>query len=233
MESNFTKKAVFIALLSGALTTVSAQQLQKIGDNPFTINSKAVLDIESTTKGFLMPRMTTTQRTAMFTVATATAEGLQVYDLTTQSIWNYNGTAWINKFSNALAESFVFVGNATGVATGVALSGDLKISNAGAVSIREAISTKTAAYTALLTDHTLLCNTTTAAFTLTLPTPDATATATNNVGKVYVISKIDEGSNVLTFSPALYTSATATVTTLNFVKSFRVKSDGTNWYVIN
>ena len=243
MDSNFTKKAIFIALFSCALTSVSAQQQQKIGNNSFSINSAAALEIESTTKGFLMPRMTTTDRVAILPLDAAAdapsmakkaaAKGLQVYDTVTTSIWTYNGATWVNTFSAALAESFVFVGNATGVATAVALTGDVKISNTGVVSIREAISTKTAAYTALLTDQTLLCNTTSAAFTLTLPAPDATATVANNVGKVYVISKIDEGSNVLTFSPALYISATSTVTTLNFVKSFRVKSDGTNWYVIN
>ena len=52
----------------------------------------ALLDVSSTTKGFLPPRMTTTQRTAITTPAT----GLQVYDNSTNSLWYYNGTVWIN-----------------------------------------------------------------------------------------------------------------------------------------
>jgi hypothetical protein len=40
---------------------VSAQIVQKFGDNSNTINDKAVLEIESTTKGFTS-RMTKTQR---------------------------------------------------------------------------------------------------------------------------------------------------------------------------
>jgi hypothetical protein len=53
-------------------------------------NSSAMLDIESTTKGMLIPRMTTTQRTAI----SSPASGLLVYDNTTSSFWFYNGSAW-------------------------------------------------------------------------------------------------------------------------------------------
>jgi hypothetical protein len=53
--------------------------------------ASAVVDVTSTTKGFLFPRMTTTQRNAI----TSPAEGLVVYDLTWHSILYYNGTNWI------------------------------------------------------------------------------------------------------------------------------------------
>ena len=46
---------------------ISMSQLQaqiKIGDNPQTIHPNALLELESTTKGLLIPRMTTTQRDA-------------------------------------------------------------------------------------------------------------------------------------------------------------------------
>jgi hypothetical protein len=52
--------------------------------------SSAKLDVSSTTKGFLMPRMTTAQRNA---ISTATA-GLQVFDLTTNSPWYYANSTW-------------------------------------------------------------------------------------------------------------------------------------------
>jgi hypothetical protein len=37
----------------------------KVGDNPNTINPSAVLEAESTNKGFLPPRMSTAQRMAI------------------------------------------------------------------------------------------------------------------------------------------------------------------------
>ena len=40
----------------------------KVGENPSNINSSAVLEIESTNKGFLPPRMTTAQRDAIISV---------------------------------------------------------------------------------------------------------------------------------------------------------------------
>ena len=36
----------------------------KIGDNPNTIDASAILEIESTDKGLLMPRLSTAQRDA-------------------------------------------------------------------------------------------------------------------------------------------------------------------------
>lgn len=44
----------------------------------------------STTKGFLPPRMTTTQRDAI----TSHTTGLMVYDTTVNKVSVYNGTAW-------------------------------------------------------------------------------------------------------------------------------------------
>lgn len=54
-------------------------------------NSKAALDVVSTTKGFLPPRMTTTQRDA---IASPPA-GLTVYNTTTNKLNAYSGTAWV------------------------------------------------------------------------------------------------------------------------------------------
>ena len=50
----------------------------------------AILDIKSTTKGMLAPRMTTAQRTAISSPAT----GLLVFDIDIASFWFYDGTAW-------------------------------------------------------------------------------------------------------------------------------------------
>jgi len=52
--------------------------------------ASAILDAASTTKGFLPPRMTTTQRDAI----TSPATGLVIYNTTTSQLNYYNGTAW-------------------------------------------------------------------------------------------------------------------------------------------
>lgn len=77
-----------VAALMGLALTAKAQV--KIGDNPTTLNASAALEIESASKGFLMPRV------ANHATITTPATGLQVYNTTTNTIWFYNGTAWVN-----------------------------------------------------------------------------------------------------------------------------------------
>jgi hypothetical protein len=54
--------------------------------------ASSILTMESTTQGFLPPRMTTTQRNAIATPAT----GLMIYNTTDNLVQVYNGTSWIN-----------------------------------------------------------------------------------------------------------------------------------------
>ncbi len=53
-------------------------------------NASAIVQIDSTTKGFLLPRLTTAQILAI----ASPAEGLQVYNTDLKTICFYNGTAW-------------------------------------------------------------------------------------------------------------------------------------------
>jgi hypothetical protein len=63
------------------------------GIGQFTVeNASAVLQADSTTKGFLPPRMTTAQKNAIATPAT----GLVVMDITTFKLCVYNGTSWVD-----------------------------------------------------------------------------------------------------------------------------------------
>jgi hypothetical protein len=57
-------------------------------------NASAQLDVSSTTKGFLPPRMTTTQKNAI----ASPAAGLVVYDSTTNKLQCYNGSTWNDLF---------------------------------------------------------------------------------------------------------------------------------------
>ena len=54
--------------------------------------TSAHLQVESTTKGFLPPRMTTTQKNAI----SSPAEGLMVMDITTHKLCVYDGTSWVD-----------------------------------------------------------------------------------------------------------------------------------------
>lgn len=62
-------------------TTIGAQAVP---------TTSSILDVRSTTKGFLPPRMTTTQKNAISTPAT----GLVVFDTTLVKLAVYNGAAW-------------------------------------------------------------------------------------------------------------------------------------------
>jgi N-acetylneuraminic acid mutarotase len=64
--------------------------------------ASAALDVSSTTKGVLIPRMTTVQRTAIATPAT----GLLVFDITTNSFWFRGTSAWVELIDNLDIEVF-------------------------------------------------------------------------------------------------------------------------------
>jgi hypothetical protein len=87
-----------------------------------TINNSAQVQFDSTTKGFLQPRMTNGQVLAITTPAT----GLQAYDTTNNKNLVYNGTLW----QNIATESWVSaqgytsnVGTVTSIVAGTGLSG--------------------------------------------------------------------------------------------------------------
>lgn len=90
------------------------------------------------------------------------------------------------------------------------------------------ISTKTSAYTATDRDYDMLCDATTASFTVTLPA------AASNASKIYVIKKIDASVNTVTVDP----NASETIDgSLTYVLSTQYKyvviqCNGTAWYVI-
>ena len=81
-----TQRVVLLAVCSLFFYAGNAQV--KIGDNPTTIDTSAMLDVESTTQGFLPPRMSTTQINAI----TLPAAGLMVYNTTIPCLQVNDGT---------------------------------------------------------------------------------------------------------------------------------------------
>lgn len=81
---------LFVLLSSGA-----AFGQGNVGINNPTPHAKSLLDLTSTDKGLLVPRMTAAQRTAMFPAPDATGKGMLVYQLDgTQGFYCYDGAVW-------------------------------------------------------------------------------------------------------------------------------------------
>jgi len=66
----------------------------RIGTSNAGPDNSAKLEVDSTTQGFLPPRMTTTERDAI----SSPAAGLMVYNTTTNKAQCYNGTGWQDLF---------------------------------------------------------------------------------------------------------------------------------------
>lgn len=72
-----------------------AAKAQNVGINNPIPHTKSLLDLTSTDKGLLTPRMTEAQRTAMFPAADASAKGMLVYQTdNAQGFYYYDGIVW-------------------------------------------------------------------------------------------------------------------------------------------
>ena len=80
--------ALTILILLGGSTSLRAQSNFGIGTT--TPNASAILELSSTSKGFLMPRMNTTQKGLI----SSPVAGLMVFDNALNSFWYFDGTAW-------------------------------------------------------------------------------------------------------------------------------------------
>lgn len=81
--------------------------------------ASAILEAQSTTKGFLMPRMTNTQRDAISSPAT----GLMIYNTTTGAQETYNGTRWQRENASTGTPTFT-IGSGWGSGATSSISGD-------------------------------------------------------------------------------------------------------------
>ncbi|MBP7679850.1 MAG: tail fiber domain-containing protein [Saprospiraceae bacterium] len=85
---------LFATMLCFATASLVAQNVG-INTDGSTPDNSAMVDIKSTDKGLLIPRMTSDQRIAIPSPAT----GLQVYDTNTNTFWYFNGAAWTQQTS--------------------------------------------------------------------------------------------------------------------------------------
>lgn len=85
-------KKFYLILMALAAFTANAQV--RIATDQGAAHSKSMLEINSTDKGLLIPRLTTAQRTAITATADATADGLMVYDTDLKTLYLYSGSLW-------------------------------------------------------------------------------------------------------------------------------------------
>lgn len=104
----FLCSIVFSATLFTGAQKADAQGMA-VNTTGASAATTAMMDVSSTTKGFLAPRLTTAQMNAISSPAT----GLMIYNTTASSFYFYNGSAW-----TAISASGAPTGSAGGALTG-------------------------------------------------------------------------------------------------------------------
>ena len=96
-------RLIYLFLLSFFAFNLQAQ----VGVNTTSPNASSLLDVSSTTKGFLYPKLTNTQMNAIASPAT----GLIVYNTDATALFVYNGAAWnmLEDKSSAIVDDGVTV----------------------------------------------------------------------------------------------------------------------------
>ncbi|MEQ1732568.1 MAG: phage tail protein [Bacteroidia bacterium] len=93
---NYVQRTTLLLVLLSiwSLSGAEAQAQNNVGIGTTTPNNKAVLELQSTNKGFLAPRMNTSFMNAI--APTATESALLIYNTDSACYHFYNGTAWKN-----------------------------------------------------------------------------------------------------------------------------------------
>ncbi|MDN3641727.1 hypothetical protein QWY87_03390 [Lutimonas halocynthiae] len=108
--NKFISNLILVLLFSTSLTA-------QVGIGTTSPDASSALEVASTDKGFLMPRMTTVQREAIATPA----NGLMVFDTDTNSQWTYIGGAWgetkagVGKFIDGAAADIAYYEGRVGI----------------------------------------------------------------------------------------------------------------------
>lgn len=106
-----------------------------IGTATVVNNSSVALQVNGQ-KAILIPRVTNLLDVSTPAIPGANlVEGMIVYDLTTHKFYVRDNVSWITYGSTSLADAHILVGDATGVASSVAMSGDVTINNLGVTAI--------------------------------------------------------------------------------------------------
>ncbi len=88
MKHRFIYSILSFVLFS--FLTLESYGQGNVGIGTNSPDTSAILDIQSTTQGFLLPRMDSIQRVSIANPA----QGLMVYETTSKAIWLWDGTTW-------------------------------------------------------------------------------------------------------------------------------------------
>lgn len=97
---NLYKTLAFTIILGFSTVTISAQATQKIGGDSYNIHPGAILELQSYSKGFLLPRMTSAQMSSILSGKSgqilADAKGMMVFctDCGSGELRMWNGAQW-------------------------------------------------------------------------------------------------------------------------------------------
>jgi hypothetical protein len=109
-----------ICFIIGVLVCTQVLQAQNVGIGTTTPNNSAIVDISSTTKGLLLPRLADT------TNVTSPVGGLVIYNQNTQSPNYYDGGKW-NDVADARNNFVPLQGNITYTITGTTTVGRISV----------------------------------------------------------------------------------------------------------
>ena len=100
---------MILIFVLGSMSVLRAQV--KIGDNATTINPNSMLELESTNKGFLPPRMALNSYTSVAPLTAPVPEGMLVYSdggILADGYYYWNNTTWVSLTGNT-RNNFVLV----------------------------------------------------------------------------------------------------------------------------
>jgi len=100
MKTHYLKVLGLVLCLSTSFSSLHAQV--KIGNNPQTINAASLLELESSDKAFVIPRMNTVQMNSIVPL-----EGAIIYNTEAQCLHYFDGLVWIN-ICEAFGNSITF-----------------------------------------------------------------------------------------------------------------------------
>ncbi len=91
---NTNKKHLFFIILI-VIFFITVNTVAQVGIGTTTPNSNAMLDVESTTKGFLPPRMTTAQKNTLGGSLNSADKGMLIFDIDLTAFYYWDGTQWL------------------------------------------------------------------------------------------------------------------------------------------
>ncbi len=239
MKNIFNNRLFVSVFFLFGVFSANSQVLTNNGQVPIITNSNVLIDGSTNFsteagaganlgKGVIIPSVDLVNFAFDLTLADGSTfptyfDGMIVYNNatgTTLTTGNRSATA------TTVMPGYYYFSNPNGATNANVTNGEWKPLGSSAIKNNN-VTDVSATYTALTNDNTLLVNVPSGGVVLTLP--DAAA----NDGKILYVKKVDDDYDALTLSPAVKISASETFTTLNYIATLKLQSDGTNWWLLN